>query len=112
MDTIGKNLQQKVADLLRAKGDDWPALGTAIKRGPSWVSEFSNGKRTTNDLRLVVKMARYFGVPVSCLLSEPGAKHDASTAMLLGAIELLEERDRRIVLRLALDLRAPKVPEE
>jgi hypothetical protein len=110
-DKLAKTLLRKVEELLAAHPDaDWPRFADAIQRGDSWISEFRSGKRTTNDLRLVVKMARFFTVPVGYLLNEHEAR-DATTMLLLGAWERLTPNEQEAVLRLSVTLAEP-TPEE
>ena len=107
MDLVGTNLLQRVRDLLATRADmSRQAFGVAIKRPtPSWISEFFAGKRTTNDLRLVLRMARVLRVPVSYLLNEAvDDSADAQTLSLIGAWRDLGQKQRNAVLRLALDL--------
>lgn len=116
MDAVGKTLLQRINELLKARPDvDRQAFGRAIgRRTPSWLSEFFSGKRTTNDLRLVLTMARFFRVPVGYLLSDVDDSHDAETLTLLGAWKELHRRqDRGAVLQLVLALRrgAAESPE-
>ena len=107
VDALGATLLQRVKDLLATRADmSRREFGRAIKRPTaSWISEFFGGKRTTNDLRLVLRMARVLRVPVSHLLNESGDVTDARTLSLMGAWKDLDERQQKAVLRLALDLR-------
>lgn len=113
VDQVGKVLRSKVEALLRARpDDDWTTFGRAIGRGASWVSEFKNGIRSTNDLRLVLKMAKFFSVPPDYLLTDASdASDDPERVMLLGAWKDLDARERKIVLRLAVSL-SRAAPEE
>ena len=106
MDAVVVKLLQRVRDLLATRADmPRPEFGRAIKRStPSWLSEFFAGKRTTNDLRLVIRMARVLRVPVSHLLNESEDAPDATTMSLMGAWKDLGPKQRQTVLRLALDL--------
>lgn len=112
VDTLGKTVLRKVTDLVDARPDvDWATLGKAIHRGPSWISEFQHGKRTTNDLRLVVKIARFFSVPVGYLLNESDDR-DPLTVMLLGAwSKVADQKPKEAVLALIVTL-GPPAPEE
>lgn len=113
VDVTARTLLKQVEQLLNARPDVTRAdFGRAIVRGHSWISEFFGGKRTTNDLRLVIQIARFFGVQVSYLLGEKHRKEDAQTVSLLGAWEELEEAHREIVLRLALQLPRKRRPNE
>lgn len=110
MDAVGKALLQRVEGLLDARKDlDREDFRRAIARGRSWISEFLNGKRTTNDLRLVLKMAKFFSVSPSYLLNhEPGKPEDALTATMNATWPELDPEQRDIVLQLALRLRPRK----
>lgn len=108
VDAIGKGLLQRVNELLATRPDlGRDDLGRAIRRGKPWISEFFSGKRTTNDLRLVFKMARFFGVPIDFLLRDDArvVREDAQTVTLLGAWNDLDTDHRETVLQLALRLR-------
>lgn len=107
LDALGATLLQRVRELMAARPDlDRLTFGRAIGRPtPSWLSEFFSGNRTTNDLRLVVKIARVFGVPVGYLLNERADEEpDAPTLTLLGAWRTMERRDREILLQMAIGL--------
>lgn len=112
LDAIGRILLQRVRELLAARPDlDRRTLGRGIGRTtPSWLSEFLNGRRTTNDLRLVIRMARFLGVPVGFLLNERDPPDDAQTVTMMGAWEELASDDREAVLQLALRLRRRRLP--
>jgi hypothetical protein len=106
-DEVGERLRQRVSELLAQRRDLDPALFfKAIGRNtPSWRSEFLSGKRTTDSLRLVLTMARFFRVPVAYLVGEPADMPDAATLTLLGAWRALSRQtDRDAVLQLALTL--------
>lgn len=107
MDDVGAAILSRVKELLAQRPDlDEAVFFKSVKRGtPSWRSEFLSGKRTTNDLRLVVSMARFFRVPVGYLLKEGTEPLDAATLTLLGAWkDLKTQRDRDAVMQLALTL--------
>jgi len=111
VDPIAAMLRQKIEELLATRPDVTRAdFGRAIARGDSWISEFFNDKRTTNDLRLVVRMARFFGVPVGFLLHESHREDDAQTVSLIGAWRDLDTDHRETVLQLALRLRPKPRP--
>lgn len=114
VDAVGKALLQRVNDLLGARPDlGRDDFGRAIRRGKPWISEFFSGKRTTNDLRLVHKMAKFFGVPAAYLFSaDPGQPHDdAQTVTMLGAWRDLDAEHRETVLQLVLRLRPRRPPD-
>jgi hypothetical protein len=72
-------MRETVPDIIRARAKalldahpDKPTqveFGKAIGRGDSWVSLFLKGERSA-DVTVVVKMAKFFGVPVGYLLGE------------------------------------------
>lgn len=109
VDALGKRLLARVTALLRTRPDInrvefFHAVGRPT---PSWRSEFLAGTRTTNDLRLVLKMARFFGVSVAYLLEEPDAKAlDPGAATLLATWNELGERDRELLLGVVATFRA------
>lgn len=107
VDDLAERLLQRINALLKERADlNQVAFGRHIGRGRSWVSEFFNKTRTTNDLRLVVAMARVLRVPPGYLLNVETAPQDAKTTTLLGAWQTLtDERDRDAVMNLALQLR-------
>lgn len=108
VDQTANTLLERIRGLLAARPElDRQDFGRAIKREtPSWLSEFFSGKRTTNDLRLVIRMARFFGVTVGHLLNETGRSEDADTTTLMAAWDhITDKRDRQALLNLALMLR-------
>jgi transcriptional regulator with XRE-family HTH domain len=108
MDGLGETICRRVKDLLRARPDVEPAqFFRAIGRPtPSWQSEFMNGRRTTNDLRLVVRMAKFFGVSLAYLIGQDEATIDAGAATVLATWQALEtERDRALFLQVAATFR-------
>jgi hypothetical protein len=112
VDALAERLLQRINQLLQARPDlDPVTFCRHVKRGPSWASEFFNRIRTTNDLRLVVDMARVLRVPVSYLIDADAELHDPKTMTLLGAWrELKHEQHRDAVMNLALTLRGPAPP--
>jgi hypothetical protein len=107
VDQLAEALHGRVLGLLAARPDVSKAdFGRAIRRGPSWLSEFFSKQRTTNDLRLVARMARFFGVSIGYLLGESdGRAEDAEVLSLLAAWRgLRTQKDRRAVLQLAVHL--------
>lgn len=106
MDATGEILRQRVTELLAARSDLTRAdFGRRIGRGHSWLSEFFAGLRTTNDLRLVMKISRVFGVPVGYLLGEADRQMDAGAASLLSSWAVIALADRPMLLALAASLR-------
>lgn len=111
LDRLGLTLIARIEELGRTRaGFDRQDLGDAIGRGRSWISEFYNRQRTTNDLRLVVAMARYFKVPVGFLLGEAQHADDALTVNLLGVWADLPQNDRETLLQIALRLHQRPAP--
>lgn len=109
--SVPDTIRGRVAELLAAQPDvKQHEFGRAIGRGASWVSAFLTGKRHANDVELLVKIARYFGVSVAYLLNEADRGRDARAATLLAIWEELGEKQRAAVLNLALTLR-PEPPE-
>lgn len=100
-------VREQVDKLLKARADvQQHQFGKAIGRGASWVSAFLGGKRNANDVLLLVKIARFFGVSVGYLLRETDRGMDASARTLLSAFQgLREPEDRDAVLQLALTLK-------
>jgi hypothetical protein len=105
VDEVGRILLDKIVGLIAQRPDFdadhfFASLGLET---PSWRSEFFSGKRTTNKLRVVIAMARYFKVPVGYLLDELPESPDAATITLLGAWKSLQDkRHRDVVLQTAL----------
>lgn len=110
-DALARTMLGRIAELLRARPDlSRGDIGAAIDRGGPWVSEFLNGIRTTNDLRLVAQLATLFGVPIGYLLGEKETVPDGALLTLRAAWPHLSERDRSVVLSLAVSLRGRTVP--
>jgi len=104
--SVEDTIRGRVAELLAAQQDvKQHEFGRAIGRTGSWVSAFLAGKRHANDVRLVVKIARYFGVTVGYLLNESDRGRDAGAATLLATWDELLLPDQDVVLQLALSLR-------
>lgn len=104
VDAIGDTLLQRIQSLLKTRPDLSKAEFFRLigRPTPSWASEFWSGKRTTNNLRLVIRIARFFKVPVAYLLDEPGPPTDPTTVSLLGVLGALEDADREALLQVAL----------
>lgn len=106
VDQFGETLRQRVTELLAARPEMSRAeFGRRIRRGHSWISEFLAGLRSTNDLRLVIKIARVFGVSVGYLLGETDDPLDPSGATLLATWHALQPADRTLLSALATALR-------
>lgn len=108
MDAIGERLLQRVNALLKtrpdiSKADFFRAIGRPT---PSWRSEFFAGTRTTNNLRLVMNIARFFGVSVGYVLGEAERALDPGAATLLATWNEADERDRELLLKVAGTLRS------
>lgn len=70
-EAVSDTIRARVRDLLRTRPELTQAeFGGAIGRGYSWVSAFLKGTRDANDVTVVVRIARFFGVPVGFLLGE------------------------------------------
>lgn len=110
----GKILLQKIEELMAARPDVSKAeFGRAIHRGAPWYSEFFSGKRTTDSLRLVIAMAKFFGVQVGFLVNEKTARRDdAQTVSLLGIWADLDREQRDALLHIALRLRQLRGPSD
>jgi hypothetical protein len=107
VDEVGRILKARVEALIAQRPDfnEDHFYRTIKVPSPSWKSEFKAGKRTSNKLRQVIAIARYFKVPVGYLLNELPDQPDAATLTLLAAWkDLKSQRDRDAVLRLALIL--------
>lgn len=104
IDAVGQTLLQRIRELLSSRADVTRAefLAAIGRPTPSWGSEFFSAQRTTNNLRLVIKIARYFGVPIGYLLNENEPAKDAGAITLLDAWEHMDEKGRKILLNMAL----------
>lgn len=99
-------VRSRVKELLRQRADvNQVQFGKAVSRGPAWVSAFLSGRRGANDLALVVRIARFFGVTVGYLLNETDRNRDAGAMTLLAIYDELLTEDRDLVLQWALGLR-------
>jgi transcriptional regulator with XRE-family HTH domain len=106
-------IRERVRALLKARPDVNQAdFGTAVGRGYSWVSAFLSGGRNANDIVLLVRIARFFGVTVGYLIGETDKKIDPEAAILLAAFEQLQDKKlaRSAVLQLAQTLAAAEEP--
>jgi hypothetical protein len=102
---IQQTIRERVTALYAARPDlTQESFGAAIGRTGQWVSMFLSGVRSANDVRLVVRIARFFGVPPSFLLDDP-----PDPASLVGEISAvvsgLDRTNQEIVLRVARSLR-------
>lgn len=113
LDAVGRMLLQRVSGLLEARSDiDRDEFGRRIHRGRPWISEYFSGQRTTNNLRLVAKMAKVFGVTVGYLLGESKADENPQRVTLLSVWDELPPPDQGIVLQTAVMLRQRVVAPE
>lgn len=104
--SVEKAIIGRVKGLFDSRGINQREFADALGVSPSWVSAFFAGRRPANDIHLLLKIARYFGVTVGYLLNETERGRDAGATTLLGAwTEMTDERDRQAVLNLALMLR-------
>lgn len=103
---IEEVIRQRVRGLLAARPDvSKTEFGEAVGRGYAWVHAFLAGIRHANEIHLLVKIARYFGVTVGYLLNEADRERDAGAVTLLATWEQLAPADQDVVLQLALSLR-------
>lgn len=99
-------IRERVRGLLAARADvSHSEFGAAIGRGYAWVNAFLNGTRHANEIHLIARIARYFGVTVGYLLNESERGRSADAITLLSTFELLGPKDQAAVLSLALHLR-------
>ena len=107
MDAVGQILLQRVVELLATRSEmERAEFGRRIGRGHSWISEFFAGLRTSNDLRLIVRMSRVFGVSVGYLLGETEREPlDPGAATLLATWTASGPADRELLLTIAASLR-------
>lgn len=107
VDALGRLLLARIQDLLRTRPDVTPEyFFRAIGRPTaSWRSEFLAAKRTTNDLRLVLKIAKFFGVPCGYLLGESHAPDDPQLLSLQGLWPDLGPHERETLLLMATRFR-------
>lgn len=111
VDAVGTTLRQRVTELLAARQELTRAdFGRRIRRGHSWISEFFAGLRTTNDLRLVGKISRVFGVSVGYLLGETDDPLDPGAATVLATWKMLPPADRALLLTVVASFRQRAVP--
>lgn len=113
LDAVGQTLLQRITELLAHRPDVSRAdfLRAVGRPTPSWGSEFFSGQRTTNDLRLVCKMAKFFGVTAGYLLKETEPEADAGLVTLRATWRDLGPKDRAAVLQMANYLRERRTDE-
>lgn len=107
---VRQGMETVIRDRVKALFDSRGGLSqaefaAAIGTKPSWVSHFFRGSRPANDIHLLRRIARYFGVPVGYLLNETEPAKDAGAVTLLSAWATMDEKSRQAVLNLALMLR-------
>lgn len=106
MDHLGKKIHKRVTELMNTRPDLTRAdLELRIHRGASWLSEFLRGKRTTNDLRLLISLCGVFGVTVDYMLGESDRRLDVGAMTLLATWRELQAPDRELLLKLAASVR-------
>ncbi len=103
-----KPIQETIRERVKALYDARPDLtqesfGAAIGRTGQWVSMFLSGARSANDVRLLVRIARFFTVPPSFLLDEPPAS-DSLVNEISAVVAGLDRTNQEIVLRVARSL--------
>ena len=101
---VERAIISKVRGLFDSRGISQRELADAIGTSPSWVSAFFAQRRPANDIHLLQRIARYFGVSVGYLLHETERGRDAESATLLAAFAELQPPDRDVVLNVALSL--------
>lgn len=105
-ETVETRIRARVGELLKSRADVRQAeFGAAIGRGYSWVSSFLAGTRNANDILLLVRIARFFGVTVGYLIGESDKKLDPGAATLLATYAAIDGRDRSLLLDFAASLR-------
>lgn len=103
---VETTIRERVRGLFKSRADlSQREFADALGVDPSWVSAFLAGRRPANDIHLLVKIARYFGVSVGYLLDETERGLDAGAMTLIATWEHLDPADRSVVLTLALNLR-------
>lgn len=101
-------IRGRVRELLAARPDvTQSAFGSAIGRGYSWVSAFLAGTRHANEIHLLIRIARFFGVSVGYLLGEAQRGLDPGAVTLLATWDTLTPRDRKLLLQVAATFRSP-----
>jgi transcriptional regulator with XRE-family HTH domain len=106
VDAVGQMLLQRVSELLATRPEVTRAdFGRRIGRGHSWISEFLAGIRTTNDVRLLVRIARVLGVRVGYLLGEQERPLDPGAATVLATWDALSPSDRELFLSVTATFR-------
>ncbi len=103
--SIAMVIRDRTEALFKAKAVSQVEFANGIGVHPSWVSQFLSGRRAANDIEVLSKIARYFGVTVGYLLNETDRGRDAGAATLLAIWEELNERDRDLLLDVARTLR-------
>jgi hypothetical protein len=102
---IQETIRERVTALYAARPDlTQESFGAAIGRTGQWVSMFLSGVRSANDVRLVVRIARFFGVPPSYLLDDPPAV-GSLVSEISAVVSGLDRANQEIVLRVANSLR-------
>ena len=105
LDAVSETIRSRMVLLMGTHGVTSRDVGQAIGRGDSWMSEFLNAKRGTDDLRLVIALARYFHVPITYLLGiEQGRRADPGLLAVEAMWPELKPSEREIVLQLARQL--------
>lgn len=102
---IEETIRSRAFALFKSRGVSQVELSEALGTSASWVSAFFGGKRPANDVHLLVKLARYFGVTVGYLLNETERGRDAGATTLVTTWTALDERAQRVVLNTALMLK-------
>lgn len=112
LDPLSETIRQRFVALMEAHGLTRDEAGTAIERGRSWMSEFCRGERGTDDLRLVLSMARLFKVPVGYILGLENKKVDPRVMAMVALFEDLTPFSQDTVLQLAQRLHQKEQPDD
>lgn len=100
-----QTIRDRVRALFEVSGVSQREFAEALGYDPSWVSQFFSGSKPANNVHLLLRIARYFGVTVGYLLNETERGRDAGAMMLMDAYGTLGPRERHVVLNTALMLK-------
>lgn len=90
-----RTIRTRVERLLKLKHPDMTQeeIGSRIGRGGSWVSAFLKGERPATDVTLIVRIARFLGVPAGFLLGDPQYQGREAMTALVDACQDLSDED-------------------
>lgn len=94
-------MKVRIKELRTAKKLTVEQLASALGMSKSYVSELENGRKEINGRRLEA-FAKFFGVQVPDLISDPDVKADLFDH--LAVVKMLSEEDKLAVQRHALSL--------